>query len=718
MRKRITRNRYVLFFLVFFISLGFAYLSTQLSIHGNSLLKGNTWNIHFEDVVVVENTADNPTPTISNDLKSVTYSTVFEAPGDIFSFNVDVVNSGTLDGMIDEILNDGLTNDQKKYINIEYKYANGDPFEEHFVILKGCRKTINVTIEYKYDIDEEDLLLADSLENLIFSINYTKADESAYSVATFLPGEDLCDAMIELSHSTPSQISMYFNPSNRRVSPSFLNEIPNATKDSISYEDGVTYVSSFKKSSTLPNNLSSDNIVSTNDSESPIYMWFDLDENEEYLGTIYWYSDADVVYLNEISNDIFYDSACTFDYLTDISGLANVNTIRTLYFDEMFSHCAALSDLSPISNWNMSKALTLVKMFNADSSITNLSFLSNWSVSSVLSVSHMFSECTGLTNVSEIRNWNAKKLCDMSYMFSLCDELLTIEGFNNYTLENVNNLMGLFDGCTKLTTVNGFNNIKYGYNSWNYPFESHSPNTFIHFRYVFNDCSSLTTINGFNNMNIRNSSIFNNFDGCTSLKNINGFNNIKFINSEVSDFFSQNGSLFKIEQLSGFNNWELYSSSASRLLIDQNNLTSITGMNNFFIDSDSDLSFLFMNCSQMDDFSFFSNWTIKCPSVSSVFGNTAITDLDFLENINVKYITDMSGLFSGCTYLSDITGISNWNVKNVTNFDSLFYNCSSLTDARCLNGWNINSNASLTLMFRGSGLTFSTKPTWYTGSIN
>ena len=57
MKRHITKNRYVLFILVFFISLGFAYLSANLNILGGALLKSSSWDIHFEEIEVIEEKA-------------------------------------------------------------------------------------------------------------------------------------------------------------------------------------------------------------------------------------------------------------------------------------------------------------------------------------------------------------------------------------------------------------------------------------------------------------------------------------------------------------------------------------------------------------------------------------------------------------------------------------------------------------------------------------
>ena len=59
-RRKIVNNKrrmiyFSLFFVFLFISMGYAYLNTSLSITGDTTIAGNTWDIHFENLNVSEN---------------------------------------------------------------------------------------------------------------------------------------------------------------------------------------------------------------------------------------------------------------------------------------------------------------------------------------------------------------------------------------------------------------------------------------------------------------------------------------------------------------------------------------------------------------------------------------------------------------------------------------------------------------------------------------
>ena len=55
-----------LFFLLLFISIGYAYLSASLSINGNTTIAANTWDIHFENLSITNGSVTASTPAAIN----------------------------------------------------------------------------------------------------------------------------------------------------------------------------------------------------------------------------------------------------------------------------------------------------------------------------------------------------------------------------------------------------------------------------------------------------------------------------------------------------------------------------------------------------------------------------------------------------------------------------------------------------------------------------
>ncbi len=87
-----------------------------------------------------------------------------------------------------------------------------------------------------------------------------------------------------------------------------------------------------KRSNTLDITPTEDNIVSVEDSFKPIYAWFDAESE-----TIFYYSESEILYLNE-------DSSYLFVYLTALKDveLETINTSNVIEMDYMFTFCNSL----------------------------------------------------------------------------------------------------------------------------------------------------------------------------------------------------------------------------------------------------------------------------------------------------------------------------------------------------------------------------------------
>lgn len=91
----------IVLFLLF--GIGYAYLSCNLTINGTSSINNATWDIHFENISVTSGSVSANTPVIDTNKTTVTYDVTLTNPGDFYEFTVDVVNEGSIDGMIDSI---------------------------------------------------------------------------------------------------------------------------------------------------------------------------------------------------------------------------------------------------------------------------------------------------------------------------------------------------------------------------------------------------------------------------------------------------------------------------------------------------------------------------------------------------------------------------------------------------------------------------------------
>ena len=175
--KRRKSYKYVYGLLVVFIGIGFAYLTANLNINGIGSFGSQSWDIHFENVVV-DNTSYNPvTPTVSNDDLTITFASGLRLPGDYYKFNVDIVNDGTLDAMFDSV-NVTANSDFSDYIDYTITYQSGESLAQYDLLPANSTQTVTVNFFYK-DIDLEDLPTEEMELSFTLEFNYLMANENA-----------------------------------------------------------------------------------------------------------------------------------------------------------------------------------------------------------------------------------------------------------------------------------------------------------------------------------------------------------------------------------------------------------------------------------------------------------------------------------------------------------------------------------------------------------
>ena len=105
-RKNKQITTYFILFSLLLIGVIYAILQANLQINGTAKIKANTWNIYFNNIQVNPNSvsinAGYQAATIIDDT-TITFAVDLAYPGDFYEFTVDVVNSGTIDGMISDI---------------------------------------------------------------------------------------------------------------------------------------------------------------------------------------------------------------------------------------------------------------------------------------------------------------------------------------------------------------------------------------------------------------------------------------------------------------------------------------------------------------------------------------------------------------------------------------------------------------------------------------
>ena len=180
------KELYFILFLVLFISVGFAYLSAQLDIIGNSTVKTQSWDVHFE--TITESTATVSSGTSSDmgaasittgDTTEVTFASSLPLPGDFYEFTVNVVNGGSINAMLSEATNTTLTTDQQKYLDYTVTYADGSAIAVNDAIHAGKSVTLKIRVEYKKNISASDLPGEDVTFNSNYGMTFVQEDSNA-----------------------------------------------------------------------------------------------------------------------------------------------------------------------------------------------------------------------------------------------------------------------------------------------------------------------------------------------------------------------------------------------------------------------------------------------------------------------------------------------------------------------------------------------------------
>ena len=170
----------IVLFLLF--GIGYAYLSSNLTINGTSSINNATWDIHFENISVTSGSVTASTPVIDTNKTTVTYDVTLTNPGDFYEFTVDAVNAGSVDAMIDSIsskLNGVEITTLPSYLNYSVTYSDGVEILEKQKLDAGDSETYKVRIDYNKDIESSDLPSADQSLSFEFTVLYLQKDGSA-----------------------------------------------------------------------------------------------------------------------------------------------------------------------------------------------------------------------------------------------------------------------------------------------------------------------------------------------------------------------------------------------------------------------------------------------------------------------------------------------------------------------------------------------------------
>ncbi len=356
----------------------------------------------------------------------------------------------------------------------------------------------------------------------------------------------------------------------------------------------------FKKSPTAPTPSASAKIVSTTDSEKPIYLWYD-----NLNKTLFWWSDADTVYANENSSFMMYGLNSLYDVeLVDMRG---INTSRVKNMMYMFATDRKLIKHINLDEFDTSNVEYMNYMFAAQAAAVNPVTvdpldLSHFDTSKVKSMQGMFKE-THYSSI-DISNFRTGSVTNMEEMFfgMVYTTDLNLSGLD---VRNVANINKIFQGSANLTSINlsgwqldSVHDMSYMFN------QLHALNTLnltgfttknvTDMHHMFNECQNLTTLD-LSSFDTRNVTDMNNmFRDNFALKNLNlsSFNTSNVTN--MKEMFRHDGVIYpldvstfdtrRVTNMDGMFYWTLMSPENATLDIsnfDTRSLTSALGMFNY-----------------------------------------------------------------------------------------------------------------------------------------
>ena len=356
--------------------------------------------------------------------------------------------------------------------------------------------------------------------------------------------------------------------------------------------------------------------------------------------------------------------------LETISGLEYLNTANVMDMSDMFADCQKLSSLD-LSKFNTEKVTDMRGMFYGCQKLSSLD-LSKFNTEKVTNMSSMFEDCIELSSL-DLSNFNTKEVKHMNSMFRGCSALTSLD-LSNFNTEKVESMGNLFEGCSALTSLDlsNFNTKKVRYmNS------------------MFQACSALTTIYVSDEFVTTKVSIGSDmFSGCTNLK---GYDSSKtdhtFANCGTDGYFTPGCAYAEFDNVTetltfrykGVKPEGAYGLNEGRNLPDWNNLG--TNVKKVVFDA-----------------SFASARPTNCYGWFKDFTN--LTTIEGFEYLNTENVTNMTGVFNGCSALTSLD-LTNFNTAKVTDMKLLFANCSAL-ESLDLSMFNTENVTSMPSMFNGA----------------
>lgn len=383
-------------------------------------------------------------------------------------------------------------------------------------------------------------------------------------------------------------------------------------------------VSKFLFTESVPDEYKNENyVVSTPESSTPIYMWYNDEEK-----TIYWSTLAKQAQFNP-DTSFFFAAMKSLDFTT--VDWDKIDSSTATSYQCMFYDCYNLTEFDPIvldfSNVTTVWSMFCINDYSTSPGLKKFNF-ANLKMPKVEVAQYMFSKCafeeidlTGaeMPLLNDARNMfyscNALKKVNMGgidtasleytwRMFSYCYNLEEVD-MTNWNLSNLSDAEQMFGGCGKLKSLDfsttGLSKLNSGMT-------------------MFKDCSKLESIN-FANCDFKElTNAQSMFSNCNALSNLD-LSNINF--SKLSNAYS-----------------------------------------------------MFLNCKGLKSINFGNSTLENLTNASSMFNGCSYLITINMGKANLINITNTVEMFCNCNRLETIY-MNSFNKSKLTNSSNMFMYCSS-----------------------------------------
>ena len=181
-RKLLTLGLCLVLVCVFTLTVAYSALNAVLTISGSAQVSSADWDIHLANPKVKNGSATTNLPIIKTN-STLEFETTLDMPGDFYEFTVDVVNAGSIDAMIENVIKTPeLTVEQAKFLKYEVSYQNGESITTKQLLAKDTTMPIKVRIEYRNDLVSSDLPAGQVVLDLELTLEYIQSDGTGSTV--------------------------------------------------------------------------------------------------------------------------------------------------------------------------------------------------------------------------------------------------------------------------------------------------------------------------------------------------------------------------------------------------------------------------------------------------------------------------------------------------------------------------------------------------------